>query len=240
MHFQGKQYLYEYREGVDVDFVTGLYFYEKLVDKVHKPEMDGKVWANISQYSRSIPKKLTAVERKAALSDHDLNSDNRISFLEYLLYQYSADPNVFVETSLKHLKSQDPNLDKAQKALIEVNVKLTEIEKLKAKLKIEARGEGPKAKKAQFQLKSMKNSQMISDLNTRLLKAEAAIRAAQRNAKANAKHPKGTSWWMQRELQEVRELYGSAGAGKSVNGPRKTGKKANAWIKNAEPKWKVK
>uniref|UniRef100_A0A7S3V280 Uncharacterized protein n=1 Tax=Aplanochytrium stocchinoi TaxID=215587 RepID=A0A7S3V280_9STRA len=241
MHKKGIEYLYEYREGIDVDFVTGLYFYEKLWERVHKPEMDGTVWAEKSEFSRSMPVKMTAVERKNSLSDQDLNSDNRISFLEYLLHQYAADPEEFIRSSLEQLKSLDPNLDKAQKALVEVNSKLTEIEKQKAQLKKDAKGDGPKAKKAQFQLKSMKNSQMVSDLNARLLKAEAAIRAAQRAAKGSTAHPQGTAWWVERELQEVKELYGAAGArNKSVNGPKKHGKKADAWIKNKEPKWKVK
>ena len=48
MHFKGINFLYEYREGVDVDFVTGLYFYEKLFENVTLNQL----WSRKSEYKR--------------------------------------------------------------------------------------------------------------------------------------------------------------------------------------------
>ena len=88
MHSKGVNYIHLYEEGVDLEFNIGLYFYEKLCQKVlESPE--GKKWRNDAKYAMSMPTMQTAIVRKQEIREKvDVNFDGKISFLEYLLYQY--------------------------------------------------------------------------------------------------------------------------------------------------------
>ena len=68
-----------------MDFNIGLYFYEKLCQKVlESPE--GTKWRNDPKFKSSMPEMLTALVRKQELREKvDVDFDGRISFLEYLL-----------------------------------------------------------------------------------------------------------------------------------------------------------
>jgi hypothetical protein len=90
MHCKGISLVYQYDEGQDLDFDIGLYFYEKLCKFCEDPK-NSKLTAN---YKPSLPVMMTAIKRKQELRDEvDVNFDGRISFLEYLLYQYKAVAN---------------------------------------------------------------------------------------------------------------------------------------------------
>ena len=72
-------------EGSDLDFNIGLYFYEKLCQKVLESD-EGKRWRNDPTFKPSMPEMMTAIVRKQELREKvDVNFDGRISFLEYLL-----------------------------------------------------------------------------------------------------------------------------------------------------------
>ena len=88
MHSKGVSLIHLYEEGNDVDFNIGLYFYEKLCQRVlDAPE--GKLWRDDPRFAPSMPTMMTAIVRKQELREKvDVNFDGRISFLEYLLYQY--------------------------------------------------------------------------------------------------------------------------------------------------------
>ena len=89
----GIQYIHLYEEGSDLDFNIGLYFYEKLC-KLVLDDSAGKQWRDDKKYRPSMPEMLTALVRKQELREKvDVNFDGRISFLEYLLYQYRAYAN---------------------------------------------------------------------------------------------------------------------------------------------------
>lgn len=93
MHTKGIQYVHLYKEGNDLDFNIGLYFYEKLCKKVLE-DKEGEVWRNEEQWKPSLPTMMTAIVRKKELRDKvDVNFDGRVSFLEYLLYQYNDRTN---------------------------------------------------------------------------------------------------------------------------------------------------
>ena len=93
MHTKGVQYVHMYNEGNDLDFNVGLYFYEKLCKKVLE-DKEGAQWRDDPQWKASLPTMLTAIVRKQELRDKvDVNFDGRVSFLEYLLYQYNDKTN---------------------------------------------------------------------------------------------------------------------------------------------------
>jgi hypothetical protein len=89
MHVKGVQYIHLYDEGNDLDFNIGLYFYEKLCQRIFdSPE--GAKWKNDPKYKPSMPELLTALVRKQELREKvDVDFDGRISFLEYLLCEFS-------------------------------------------------------------------------------------------------------------------------------------------------------
>jgi len=142
MHNKGISLIYKYDEGHDVDFDIGLYFYEQLCKFCEDPKNSD--WKN--NYSRSIPQMMTAIKRKQELRDEvDVNFDGRISFLEYLLYQYKdvANPADFCTRSMGH--DEHPEIRKARLALEEVNKRIRAYEEEKARLTAESQGEGVKA-----------------------------------------------------------------------------------------------
>src|SRR3954465_12493637 len=62
MHTKGVSLIHLYDEGNDLDFNIGLYFYEKLCQKVlESPE--GKVWRSDPRFAPSMPTMLTAIVR---------------------------------------------------------------------------------------------------------------------------------------------------------------------------------
>ena len=68
MHAKGVSLIPLYEEGNDLDFNIGLYFYEKLVQKVlESPE--GKKWRDDPKYKPSMPEMLTALVRKQELRE---------------------------------------------------------------------------------------------------------------------------------------------------------------------------
>jgi len=91
MHARGINYVHKYREGSNLEFDIGLYFYEQLCKFLSKPE--GKEW-KAEKYAPSQPKLMTAIVRKKELRDKvDVNFDGKVSMIEYLLYQYRAFAN---------------------------------------------------------------------------------------------------------------------------------------------------
>ena len=84
MHAKGISLIHLYEDGVNLEFNIGLYFYEKLCKIIEdKPE-----WA-VEKYAASQPEMMTAISRKKELRDKvDVNFDGKVSFLEFLLYQY--------------------------------------------------------------------------------------------------------------------------------------------------------
>jgi len=211
MHNKGISLVYKYDEGFDVDFDIGLYFYEQLCKFCEDPK--NKTWKD--KYTRSIPEMMTAIKRKQELRDEvDVNFDGRISFLEFLLYQYKdvANPADFCKRSMGH--DEHPEIRKARLALEEVNKRIRAYEEEKARLTAESQGEGVKALAAKNMLAQIDAGPLKSELNKALITAEAAVRIAtkkyggQGGGGASGAGSDGGSWWMKRELQEKQNKYG--------------------------------
>jgi len=210
MRYKGIHLIYKYDEGFDVDFDIGLYFYEQLCKFCEDPQTHGQV----SKYARSLPTMMTALKRKQELRDEvDVNFDGRISFLEYLLYQYKdvANPADFCKRSMGH--DEHPEIKKARLALEEVNKRIREYEEEKARLEAEAAGTGVKALGAKNMLAQIDCSPLKEQLNKALITAEAAVRIATKkyggqSGGASGGSSDGALWWMNRDLEEKQRKYG--------------------------------
>jgi len=215
MHSKGISLIYKYDEGHDLDFDIGLYFYDQLCKVCDEPKNK-----NIRDtYQRSLPTMMTAIKRKQELRDEvDVNFDGRISFLEYLLYQYKdvANPADFCFRSMN--KDEHPEIRKARLALEEVNKRIRAYEEEKERLTKESQGEGVKALGAKNMLAQIDSGPLKEELNKALITAEAAVRIASKKFGSGggggsggddgSGSSDGAIWWMNRDLEEKKKRYG--------------------------------
>jgi hypothetical protein len=223
MHTKGISLIHLYDEGNDLDFNIGLYFYEKLCVRVlEAPE--GKIWREDPTFAPSMPTMMTAIVRKQELREKvDVNFDGRISFLEYLLYQYQeyCNPADFCERSMRvYNENEHPEITKARIALEEVNVAIRAYEKEKVKLQEEAQLPGVRGLTAKHTFAQLSASPLAEKLSTLLIKAEFAVRRATKlfgdgstyladeAAAASFKPTQGTMFWMNADLNLKKQLYG--------------------------------
>jgi len=221
MHVKGVNYIHLYDEGNDLDFNIALYFYEKLCKEVLE-DGSGKKWRDDPKYAPSMPEMLTALVRKQELREKvDVNFDGRVSFLEYLLYQYRAyaNPADFTFRSMAQ-GTEHEEIRKARLALEEVNKAIREYEREKNRLEEEKKLPGVKGLAATNLLAQLLASPLAEKLNMALIKAEAAVRIAGRKFGATgsvftvsgdariAKPTDGALWWMSRDLADKKARYG--------------------------------
>jgi len=215
MHTKGISLIHLYQEGNDVDFDIGLYFYEKL----NKHLEEHKEWVN-EEYAISQPEMLTAIKRKKELRDKvDVNFDGRVSFLEYLLYQYRdvANPADFTRRAMT-APDEHPEVRKARLALEAVNKAIQEYEAEKYRLETDSEKPGIKGLKAKLELSILDSGPLKENLNVSLITAEAALRKVQKmfgkgggggGGGEEAPMPtEGAMWWMARDLEEKQKRYG--------------------------------
>lgn len=233
MKAKGTQYVHLYEPGADLDFDMGLYFFEQLTKFVDEPTHQ---WFNgpgltawslknkkfKQDFEKSLPKEMTAMQRKKELRERvDVNFDGRVSFLEYLLYQYDASPKELMARSMN--TDEHPEIRKARLALLEVRKAVAAYEEEKRRLTEEAKLPGVKGLKAKNLLAQLDASPLWDKLNKALITAEAAVRIASRKFGAGRvvdagaggsgepMRTEGAIWWMERELAEQQEKYGNRG-----------------------------
>jgi len=215
MHCKGISLVFKYEEGHDVDFDIGLYFYEQLCKFCEDPK--NKKYRD--DFPLSLPVMMTALIRKQELRDKvDVNFDGRISFLEYLLYQYQnvANPADFCKRSMGH--DEHPEIRKARLALEEVNKRIREYEAEKERLTgiCNADPNCVKGLGAKNLLAQIDSGPLWEALNKALITAEAAVRLACKKYGSSGSGGEGSGggdssgalWWMNRELEEKQILYG--------------------------------
>jgi len=217
MHNKGISLIYKYDEGHDLDFDIALYFYEILC-KFCEESKNAK-W--VEGYPLSQPEMLTALKRKQELRDKvDVNFDNRVSFLEYLLYQYrsKANPADFCKRSMSS-EGEHPEITKARLALEEVNRRIRAYEEEKERLTTESQLPGVKGLGAKNMLAQIESGPLREQLNEALIRAEAAVRIATKKfggvafngagaSDAGVGSSAGAIWWMNRDLEEKKKRYG--------------------------------
>jgi len=217
MHSKGISLVFKYDEGKDVDFDIGLYFYEQLCKYCDEPA--NNKWK--VGYPRSIPVMMTAIVRKQEIREKvDVNFDGRVSFLEYLLYQYKdvANPADFCQRSMGH--DEHPEIRKARLALEEVNKRIRAYEEEKSRLEAESQGTGVKALGAKNMLAQIDSGPLKGELNKALITAEAAVRIASKKyggqgggGDGSGGSSDGALWWMNRDLEEKQRRYGPSKKG---------------------------
>lgn len=219
MESQGISYLHLYEEGFDLDFDMGLLVFERMTNYFRSSE--GK--AHATQYPAALPTEMTAIVRKKELRNKvDVNFDGRVGMLEYLLYQFKASPKTLMERSTRSAES-NPELDAARAALAEVNKRIKAYEAEKARLtRIMEKKKGVKALGAKNMLAQIESGPLMEQLRAALITAEAKVRIVAKRTKvrlgaggsgAEGGQPRtdGTLWWMKREIQEKKRLYGRRG-----------------------------
>jgi len=207
MHAQGISLIYKYTEGASLEFDIGLYFYEQLCKYCE----DSKNANFVNNYQLSKPTMMTSLARKQELRDKvDVNFDNRVSFLEYLLYQYRsvANPADFCKRSMGH--DEHPEIKKARLALAEVQKKINAFEEEKERLTKESEGTGVKALGAKNMLAQIESSPLKAELNKALITAEAAVRIASKKfggqgANSDGGNTEGAVWGLNRDLEEKKK-----------------------------------
>jgi hypothetical protein len=214
MHHKGIQLIYKYEEGKDLDFDMGLYFYEQLCKYCEDPK--NKEW---QKYARSQPVMMTAIKRKQELREKvDVNFDGRVSFLEYLLYQYQdvANPADFCKRSMAG-GDEHPEIRKARLALEEANKAIKAYEEEKARLEEGAKEPGVKGLKFKNMLAQLNSSPLWEAINKALITAEAAVRIAIKKyggSRGGAgggaggegdSNAEGALFWMNATLQEQKK-----------------------------------
>ncbi|KAH9260457.1 hypothetical protein BASA82_000134 [Batrachochytrium salamandrivorans] len=233
MHFKGVSLIHLYDEGSDMDFNSGLYFYEKLGLKVLESDA-GRIWRENPRYKPSMPEMLTAIVRKQELREKvDVDFDGRISFLEYLLYQYRefCNPADFCERSMRQ-EGEHPEITRARLLLEDVNAAIRAYEKEKLRLEEESKYPGVRGLTAKHTFAQLAASPLAEKLGTALIKAEAAVRKANRlfgngapissgEGGGSKFSQSGAVYWMNADLEVKKTLYGRrAVAGHAVVGGR--------------------
>jgi len=214
MSFKGVDYLHLYDEGKNLDFDAGLNFFERLVKYW---DDESNPYVGDSAFSESRPVMMTSIKRKKELrSKVDVNFDGRVSFMEYLLYQYSCSPKQLVKT-LMEAGDEPVEVQKAKAALAEVAAAINKLEQYKAKLEKTAAGKGVKALAAKNTLAQLEGSAQWEDLRKLLITAEAAVRTAVKKyggktiSSSGTYDPKsaaGSRFWLKRDLAQKSKKYG--------------------------------
>jgi hypothetical protein len=152
----------------------------------------------------------------------DVNFDGRVSFLEFLLYQYKASPKDLMDRQTPQTSTIPPEVAVAIAALAEVNRRVREYETEKARLEdIALNGSGIKSPKAKNELAQLVSGPLWEQINKALITAEAAVRIAQRkyggggvvgsdSGSAGAPRISGTMWWLDRSEQTTTQRQCSA------------------------------
>eukprot|EP00486_Rosalina_sp_Unknown_P003693 CAMPEP_0201575598 /NCGR_PEP_ID=MMETSP0190_2-20130828/20903_1 /ASSEMBLY_ACC=CAM_ASM_000263 /TAXON_ID=37353 /ORGANISM="Rosalina sp." /LENGTH=240 /DNA_ID=CAMNT_0048005437 /DNA_START=90 /DNA_END=812 /DNA_ORIENTATION=+ len=138
---------------------------------------------------------LTVVAMRQELKKIDIDTDNKMSLLEYCVYHYKLD----IDTLMTRPQGVNEALEKAEAALEEVLAEIEKLEKKKAKLAKKAAKGGVKGKAAQNELEQIKASDPMP-IRKALVTAQAALRKAQKSKDLNAM---GKLWYIDREIQEA-------------------------------------
>ena len=109
--------------------------------------------------------------------------------------------------------TEDEDMIKCRNAIDEVNDAIRAYEKEKIRLTDESKLPGVKGLGAKHTLTMLMASPLAENLQVALLKAEGALRSAQRammaKAKLDATRPQGGAmYWMTAEMDEKKRLYG--------------------------------
>jgi len=225
MHFKGCEYLHLYNEGLNLDFDAAMYFFEQLGK--HCDDEKNFKGEEMETFKQSFPSEMTAIVRKKELrSKVDVNFDGKVSFIEYLLYQYQGtekiDPLSFITRSMNVTTDEPPEITEAKKLLAEIHKLIAAYEKKKMELEIASKGTGVKALAAKNSLAQLGTSPEAEELNKKLITAEAKVRIVMKkygirvkggatpggkNTNTATAPTNGAVFWMDMDLKSSKKRY---------------------------------
>jgi len=151
---------------------------------------------------------LTVVEMRKALKEIDIDTDNRMSLLEYVVHKFKLD----VDVLMTRPQGTNEELKKAQAALDDADKEIKRIEKQKTELEAKSEKPGVAGLQAKAELAQLLNSDQLP-LRKLLLTAQADVRKAQKDKNMAAQ---GTLWWLQREIDEAMKYKPQGGLKKKT------------------------
>jgi len=142
---------------------------------------------------------LSAIKLREVLRTIDLDSNKRVSLIEYALYKLKGDVKDLLDEKRLVNHGVPQELTDAQAAHAETVAAIEKVEKEKARLQAESEGTGVKANAAKASLAQLLQEDHL-ELNKAVAHAAAKVRAAQ---KLEGPQPRGAIWWVGRQQQEA-------------------------------------
>jgi len=155
------------------------------------------------KFLENLGETMTALEMRNALRTIDVNNDNQMCLLEYLIYRFHQ----AVDELMARPQGINEEVEKAQAALEAVQAEINTIEKQKSELEARVNLGGVKGNTAKQELFKLLNNDP-TELNRKILTAEAALRKAQ---KSEGTIPQGQVWMLNRELEEAKKYKPKGG-----------------------------
>lgn len=223
---KGVKYVHKYEEAAELkDFDVGIHLFERLAKISTQPNHSDfyafRDWFKENKdykdkYAKSFPEMKTSIVRKKELRDKvDVNFNGKVSFIEYLLFQYDASPKDLMDRSMN--QNEHELVRKAREALAEVNKRINAFEAEKQKQTEASKLPGVKGLRAKNLLAQIDDSPLWDALNKALITAEAAVRIAIKkvgggggggDGSGGSGRTEGVVWWMKRDLAEKKKKYG--------------------------------
>jgi len=142
---------------------------------------------------------LSAIKLREVLRTIDLDSNKRVSLIEYALYKLKAEVKDLLDEKRLVNHGVPQELTDAQAAHAATVDAIEKVEREKARLQAESEGTGVKASAAKAALAQLLQEDHL-ELNKAVAHAAAKVRAAQ---KLEGPQPRGAIWWVARKAQEA-------------------------------------
>jgi len=160
-----------------------------------------------ARFLETFGKTMTVIERRQQLRDIDIDGNNRMGMLEWLVYNYTTD----VIQLMNAPQGTNAALKSAEKALKVVLKEIKKIEDEKKKLnKLIKSGKGLAAIRGKAELAQLLDKDPLP-LNKALITAEAAVRKAQKSKDMTAQ---GKAWLLSYELAQAKKYKPKGGISK--------------------------
>jgi len=192
------------KDGKEYDDAELLWKWVKELEKIDTKKDQGNSvdMMGAFRFLQALGEQRPAIQVKKEIMAHDIDKDNRMSLLEYLLMKFESSPEVNLQVMMKRPQGSNAALEKAIKSLEEEMAKMN-----KRDLKIENL-----TKKAEnMSLKEVKRGIAAAELavvldedllgmRTAIVKAKAAVKRAK---KSTEKIGMGKVWWAERLIAEA-------------------------------------
>jgi len=149
------------------------------------------------KFLESLGETLTVIAMREKLRKIDLDSDNKMALMEYLVFRFEFK----VKTLLDRPQGTNEELIKAEEALANVQKEIDAIETEKARLETASMQDGVKGNTAKAELAKLLAQDQLP-LNRAIITAEAAVRKASKNPTSDSQ---GKLWWLDRSIQEAKK-----------------------------------